>query len=167
MNLFDRNLWNRAGWVGVAYLVDVAPLAQLCLVFRDRNAAVRIFDGWHRALTEMDHHDAIRVVVVEGRVPGEPPGHSVGLGAGKVRLWVRLPHDGAHAPLEDFKTASARDRCFVLLPAVLLGDGHVTTSRRHALGKHRVEFRRAEDIGPGDRDASVFNVPALRTAQLS
>ena len=84
-DVIDIGLWNRAQWSGVLFKVQPGTLPVFALVFRDLDAGEEILKGWRDALGNHDRNEVIRVSVIEGNIPGTPPGYSVHIGPDQTR----------------------------------------------------------------------------------
>lgn len=174
--LFDATSWSRAGWTGIAWAVP-GDLPVMALLFTDRDAARSIFAGWQRTLGDVDHRDLLRVAVLEGELPGMPPGYTVHLGLdvasatsqlGAARevaydvtdgdVWHRMPNPGS-AHLRAFKQAYARAGRYFLMPAHLASGG-ADFQPDLAIGKTRLTFRQVADVPRTDDPDSAVWRPA-------
>jgi hypothetical protein len=175
--LVEPVLWQRAGWVAVAFLTprDLSPT--LGLVFRDRDTATAIFTGWQHMLGKTDTDELLRVAVIEGSLPGQPPGYTVHVGLDVAVAEQRLRDAGIAlaAPLDDrdqascrmlgsggtalrrFADAYDRGRRYLLVPAVLDTASGIEYLPHLVIAKHRLAFRRVSDVGLiADADAAIF-----------
>ncbi len=174
--LIEPALWQRAGWIAVAFLSprDLSPT--LGLVFRDRDTATAIFTGWHHVLGKTDTADLLRVAIIEGDLPGQRPGYTVHVGLEVAVAEQRLRDAGIAltAALDDrdqasrrmvgsggvslrgFEEAYHRRRRFLLVPAVIDRIGGVEFMPHLVIAKHRLAFRRVSDVGLiADADAAI------------
>ncbi|MBL9149578.1 MAG: hypothetical protein JNM94_12885 [Phycisphaerae bacterium] len=83
-SVIDDDLWDRAGWHGMAFFVppheDEPPI--LALQFHDPVAAAEIVDGWERHLGSDDVNDRIRVTLLRGVLRSQPHAYRVAIGSG-------------------------------------------------------------------------------------
>ena len=81
-NIVDPELWDEAEWQGMGFLSDPSGEAPPGLgpVFRNEQAAKRIFGGWLHRFGDRDELDQIRVVIAEGDIAGQPAGYTVLVG---------------------------------------------------------------------------------------
>ena len=177
-SVIDLDLWNEARWKGCVYMVDPKgespPL--LGLLFRDRAAAQKIFEGWHARFGPEDKEDEIRISIIEGTVPDHPKWYHVHVSSNldvlaergdqsapadrdelllaMVSRYHRMESDDL-THMHRFKEAVARQGVYGLMPAVL-HDGGVDPAFGLAIGKRQVFFRNAADVGKHDQDSVVF-----------
>jgi len=73
----DIDLWNKAKWRATffSYVPNQPPI--LGLAFRNKDAAIKIFEGWHERYGSNDDYEELRISIVEGEIEGEEPGYSV------------------------------------------------------------------------------------------
>ena len=77
--IIDVALWNRATWKGVLYAVGM-ELPKLVLVFQNRDAATEIFGRWQEIVGNSDDDERIRISIIEGQIPSQPPGYTMHIG---------------------------------------------------------------------------------------
>ena len=68
ISLIRENLWEQAGWMGTGFIPtakqDGPP--SIGLLFRDGNAAMKIFEFWRAELGERDPHNKLRFSIICG-----------------------------------------------------------------------------------------------------
>ncbi|HMR89128.1 MAG TPA: toll/interleukin-1 receptor domain-containing protein [Saprospiraceae bacterium] len=76
-SLIDPELWDKAEWNGVAYIVSyeegLSPY--LVVIFKDLEAGVEIFKQWQKVISNHDPNNELRISLVEGEVPNKPQGY--------------------------------------------------------------------------------------------
>lgn len=74
-SVIDTHLWDRAGWIGAAYGV-MNPRAPpfMALMFRDRDAATKIFQRWRERFGSADKEEQIHIGIVR-QFSAEHPTH--------------------------------------------------------------------------------------------
>jgi hypothetical protein len=182
----DVDAWDKAGWVGTAFLHELtgALVLGLGLVFKDEAAGRKIFTGWRARFGEADADEYVRVAIIEGDVPGRELGYFVVVGAepkvvaararaagladpGETLLacWAVRHHRMEPPPgspnLSRLKEAYARRGEYQLLPLFVEGGG-LAAAPDLAIRKKRVHFRTVEEVGPNDADRVCFGPPRDR-----
>ncbi len=78
-NLINSPVWDRAGWKAAFFVHDKKNDRPPCLglAFQNGDEGRRLFDEWRKYLGAEDIYDELRVVIVEGSVPGQEPGYFV------------------------------------------------------------------------------------------
>jgi len=177
MQLIDIPLWNRAGWLGVAF--GMAPQDQtfMALVFTNHDAAEEIFRGFQRAIGgNVDTYEMLRVAIIEGDIPGKEAGYTVHLSTDLdgVDRAMRASGQSPHTPdyvlsrihripapdsphLSGFKRDFARHGSYLLLPASFIqGGDDVELAPSLGILKRAVTFKHVTDIGSDDQDRAIF-----------
>jgi hypothetical protein len=77
----DVELWDKAKWRGVFYMLypDRSPI--LSLAFENEGAAKKIFEGWHERIGRNDQYEELRIAIIEGDIPKCDKGYSVHIGS--------------------------------------------------------------------------------------
>lgn len=80
--LIDSLLWDRAGWIGVLFAVERSgsepPI--VALLFRREAAGRTVFHDLIRKVGADDPRGLLRVAIIEGDIPGRPPGYTMHVG---------------------------------------------------------------------------------------
>lgn len=164
--VIDIPLWDRASWKGVAVANPENKPPFFGLVFGDREGGQKIFDGLRALTGEADERELIRVAIIEGDIPGEPPGYTVtictnpDLISGPYLAVVRghrMNPDPRSQNLTMFKRSYAKWQRYFLLNAVLSPDGQLTFDFDRMIGKTMIAFRHVSEIvEPDDIDQAIF-----------
>jgi len=181
-DVIDIGLWNRAQWSGVLFKVQPGTLPVFALVFRDQDAGEEILKGWRDALGDNDRNEVIRVSVIEGNIPGKPPGYSVHIGPDQARAIEsakakgegpiimcasrqhRMERAQDSPDLAAFKQQYALVGRYELTAAVLTAGGPLL-DRAHKITKAKIAFRQVSEIqGDQDLDRIVLMKPRSRRA---
>ena len=68
VSMIDVPLWDKAGWKGVGFVehpdARVPPL--LALLFKDKEAGIRIFQSWRQELGPKDLENKLRIAIITG-----------------------------------------------------------------------------------------------------
>lgn len=177
--VIDLDLWNKAGWKGVAYMHDYEnkepPL--MGLVFSDKEIATKIFKGWIENLGEYDLNNELRISIVEGDVKGEPYGYYVHINNYMENTIKRLESERKDFNLDIFLVVSRIHRMnpeptsknlyifkkrfeifnsYSLIPCVLHDGNKVEIIDGLRILKKNIEFRHISDIKTkNDPDAAL------------
>lgn len=184
----DPDLWDRANWRATVFMfshsggpptlqsMNVPPI--LGLGFADEDAARQIFLDWRERYGSRDEFEELRVSIVEGEIPGRPPGYSVLVGADPKNLFRRYQQLGImtdgdflaissrinrmNAPnspkLQTFKEAYQKFGAYFLAP-VLVDEGGTKILKPildMKILKGEIHFRHVSDIGDHDPDMVVL-----------
>jgi hypothetical protein len=171
-SLIDPELWDKAKWNGVAYIVsyeDGLP-PYLIVIFRDIKAGIEIFKQWRKVISNYDPNNELRISIVEGEVPKGPQGYYVHFSqnihntmkrimdeyqAPKMDMIMtitrihRMPTDD-FKNLKMFKESFAKNgKCFVV-PGEVIEDAikgrGFKFDQDYAIEKSNIEFRHIDDI---------------------
>ncbi len=178
-SLIDVDKWNAAGWKGIIYLLDPegANLPCFGIFFENIEAGKQIFSDWRVRLGEVDEYDELRIVIIEGEIPGLKTGYSVCISSdlesvrrraraeGKdisaeylvmvSRIHRMKPEPGSpHLP--KFKQEYARHGGYYLIPVSGSLSGKLTPHFEYAISKKQIHFRDALEITKDDMDAGAF-----------
>lgn len=175
--IIDRGAWTKAECVGIAFLTPENGPPGLGIIFRDAQAACWIFDTWRRQIGERDDDDILRVAVIEGNVPGKPPGYTLTIGPNiealvkraaasgglsfdvtKLNGWQRrmntAPEGSPH--LFTFKQLYKAMFEYALVPVILSGSD-IDPKYDKQIVKTKLLLRDVREIvGPDDPDAGVL-----------
>ena len=160
-------LWNRAGWVGTAFLHDQLgedpPL--FALMFRDEEAGREIFERWVEEYGRYDENDVLRVAVIRGVDRENPAHYRVLVGAnpefamvGDVRFTslgsrIHLMEPQSSFNLDRFLVDYALHGRFVFAPAVANGLELMGVHADVGLGLSDLVVKDAWEIGRHDPDS--------------
>lgn len=174
--LVKKAQWDEAKWRGTAFFFDrfdeEPPI--LGLIFMNKRAGIRIFNGWLKVLGEIDEHEALRVVIVDGDIPNEEPGYSVIIGsnpsavehaeeeeldsryiATENRIF-RNPNPNSPNRIK-FKSAYEKHGQYILIPVYSPDLKQLIPLLQYGIRKREMNFRRVEDISETDIDSVVFS----------
>ena len=74
-SVIDARLWDRAGWMEAAYgIFDPKAPPFLALMFKNRDAAAKIFERWRERFGAMDEEEEIHIGIIR-RFSAEHPTH--------------------------------------------------------------------------------------------
>ncbi len=172
----DMETWNKARWSGVAFIGDYSgrTLPAMGLIFENEEAGRKIFSDWLQATGSADVNEDLRVSIIEGDLPGESnPGYTVHIGFELDQVLQRAKQQGLNPEnlglitvgrihrmnpepgstgLENFKAEYKKHGSYGLMPVFVKG-GQAEPADELAILKHRIHFRKVEDIGANDEDA--------------
>lgn len=177
----DVDLWNNAGWNGIAYAFDRENKEPptMAILFKDKDNAKRIFEAWQRRLGKYDEYNELRISIVEGDIPGEDQGYSVHIGANIDNVIKRANKEGIDfsddlflivsrihrmnpmpesKSLSHFKDTYKMFGSYCLIPAIAKGDDYndIELLPEYRILKRNIEFRDVKDIKSKDDFDSVL-----------
>lgn len=161
-SVIDAHLWGRADWAGAAYLeVEHGPPA-LVLVFKEREAARRIFERWRDRFGMDDRGNKIRLAVITDIDPehvahysllitsnldGENGFGDAGVGTTVSRTKTMTP--SSREKLDVFLRAYEADSRYILVPGYLDGS-ELEFMFDLAIGKGGLVIRSVGEIARDD-----------------
>lgn len=171
----DVDLWNKAKWSATYFAFSPNRPPVLGLAFRDKEAAVKIFKGWHERYGDNDEYEELRISIIEGVVDGEQDGYTVHVGPDPEAA-VKRYKDAGYLPdrdllmcvsrinrmnppststnLEQFKEAYRKYKTYFLAPGVVSEDGQrLEALTELGIYKGKVIFRKVTDIMDNDIDS--------------
>jgi hypothetical protein len=169
-SVIDVHLWNRAEWTGAAYgVADPTAPPFMALMFKNREAAAKIFERWRERFGSTDVEEEIHIGIVRhfstehpahyGMViTSEPPKESrdsrVAMMASRS-LTMEPPNDvNLRTFIDLYKKAGA----YVLMPALITpGQALQFIDGLHIL-KRTLHVKMAVDVGPHDAE-NLFLAP--------
>ena len=77
----DIPLWDRATWRGALFTQQYGRPPVLALLFEDRDAGLRIFEGWIDRIGKEDRNEWLRIAIIRGVSRANPAEYSVRVGA--------------------------------------------------------------------------------------
>ncbi|MGG5735923.1 MULTISPECIES: toll/interleukin-1 receptor domain-containing protein [Bacillus cereus group] len=179
-SFIDIEKWDKAGWKGVAYLIDqtFTQPPMLVFLFENKEAAVKIFKQWLSRLGEFDNHNELRISFIEGKVPREQDGYYVHISTNIDNVMSRFKEDGVEVEddyimlisrihrmnpskdsrnLENFKAVYGKFGCYRIMPGVVSGEKLQWIGDELSILKKDVLFRNVKDIKSiNDQDAAVL-----------
>jgi hypothetical protein len=172
VTLMNRSLWDRAGLIGASYgePADESPLPglpSLALLFARPNDGALIFYEWLQRLSRIDADGALRFLLVEGPIDGEPPGFTLSISAEGERIFSRQPWVGDPGALDTFKANYIAAGAVLVTPGLTDDRGRTMTSWNYGIVATRFEWRHSSDIAADDRDACILQGAALRARKVS
>jgi hypothetical protein len=179
-SFIDPPLWDRAGWLGVAWgNVPDSQLPLCILLFKNKEPAETIFKGWQKRLTTNDRFNELRLSVIEGRNNAGVSGYWFHITSELSKVPRRFGEDGKYQDPAAFVSISrvhwmeqaagtsnldryfrpvyARTKAFRLVPAIMKGR-EVGILAPLSIEKTVIHLRKKEDIKP----PSDIDIVALR-----
>lgn len=169
-SVIDVHLWNSAGWTGAGYgVLDPRLPPFMALMFKSREAAIKIFDRWRERFGEADKEEEIHIGIVR-RFSTEHPTH-YGMvitskfpeteGDSKLvmmasRTLTMEPTDDVNLTgfLELYKKAGT----YLLIPLVITPGQPPKTIPGLQLLKRSLTVKMADEVRPGDLE-NMFLLP--------
>lgn len=169
-SVIDVHLWNRAEWTGAAYGVE-HPNAPpfMALMFKNRDAAVKIFERWRERFGSGDVEEEIHIGIVRHFstehpahygmiITSEPPKDSrdsrVAMMASRS-LSMEPPND---TNLTNFLNWYKQTGGYLLMPALFTPDQKFQFIDGLYILKRTLHVKMAVDVGPHDPE-NLFLVP--------
>lgn len=168
VSLIREVFWDKAGWVGMAFLwtADESIPPNLALVFRNGDAAGKIFAQWREELGTCDSKEQLRVTIIRGISKRRPHWYRVLIGVNPEallsepvakrfaivsRIHTMQPASGQN--LDGFLSRYTKRGKYNLLHAVRHKDGIYEPIWTSIIEKHDLCVRNAWEIGMHDFDA--------------
>lgn len=169
-SIIDVHLWDRALWSGTAfadYGSTVPPV--IALVFKNEDAAKKIFTRWRERLGQYDQKNEIYLAIIRG-VSEDHPAHyrllitsnisSEGSVSSKQKLIVASRMQTMHADsdtnLRNFLFAYDRSNSYLLVPAIKKNKGMPKFLMNFAILKKNLYLKEASDINEHDIETIVL-----------
>lgn len=180
----NLDLWNKAEWKGIAFLYDEHNLKPpwLGILFKNKEYAEKIFQGWHRALGPFDSYNELRISIVEGDVPDREPGYFVNIGANLENVIKHADDEGISIPkdyfiflsrvhrmnpppdsknLFDFKESYKLFGAYHLIPVIIDKNDAAIPLYEYSILKRNIELRHISDIKSKNDYDAIF-IPKYR-----
>lgn len=163
-SVIDVHLWNRAKWTGAAYGVT-HPKAPpfIALMYKNRDAAVKIFERWRERFGSVDLEEEIHIGIVRhfstehpshyGMViTSEPPkdSHDSRVAMMASRSLTMEPADEVN--LSNFLDFYSKAGAYLLMPALLTSDQAIQFIDGLYILKRALHVKMAKDVGPNDAE---------------
>lgn len=161
-SVIDIHLWDRAGWTGAAYgVIDAEAPPFMALMFKDRDAAAKIFERWQDRFGTVDKDEEIHISILR-RFSAEHPTHYGMLITSKMsgdsaesrvammvsRSLTMEPSDNTN--IEGFLNLFKKTGAYLLMPAVLVSGQPPQLIKELHLLKRTLHVRMASEVGPHD-----------------
>jgi hypothetical protein len=165
-------LWDKAKWLGTLFgaspILNEPPI--IAPIFRNREAAERIFASWRADYGTVDARNALRVSIVRGINASNPHSYRIALSANpalsagnKTRFMTMMARLNTMAPqssenLEMFLSRLTRLRRYFLAPAVIEGTPpNPEILFEYAIEKTEISVREAWQVGRHDLDMMAIS----------
>jgi len=171
VSLIREVLWNQAKWSGTAFLwaTDETMAPVLALVFRNAEAAERIFAEWRKELGSDDTKERLRVVVIRGIDKKKPHAYRVVIGTNPA-LWfsrrdvkysfmisrMNTMEPSSSHNLDSFIRRYKEVGSYLLAP-LPHGSSDMRRVFKNAITKRDLQVREAWKIGRNDPDCVGIN----------
>ncbi|WP_257385055.1 tetratricopeptide repeat protein [Tahibacter caeni] len=176
-SVIDIHLWDRAGWTGTAYGM-FAPEAPpfMALMFKNREAAKKIFERWRERFGDADKEEEIYIGVVR-QFSVEHPTHygvivtsSIQKGQVDSRFTMLASRSLTMEPSDDVNLTRFLDHyrrvgAYLLMPAVLMPGQSPILLKDVYLLKRSLHAKIAADVGPYDLENMFLKVAGLEPGQ--
>jgi hypothetical protein len=169
-SVIDVHLWNRAEWTGAAYGVahpNAPPF--MALMFKNRDAAVKVFERWRERFGSADVEEAIHIGIVRhfstehpahyGMViTSEPPKDSRDSRVAMMASRSLLMEPTDDINLRNFLDLYKKAGVYLLMPALLTPGQTPQFINGLYILKRTLHVKMAVDIGPHDAE-NLFLAP--------
>ncbi|MDM0822423.1 hypothetical protein [Clostridium perfringens] len=181
-SVINLDLWNKAGWRGVAFASNGESSPYMGLVFENREVAIEIFKEWLDRFGKKDIYDEIRVCIIEGEFDAEDYGYTVHINTNIDNMLSKCKENNLNPNstlittigrfnhmntqknsrnLEGFKEEYHRYLSYYLFPVCIDGN-HLEPLYDYAIEKTEILFREVKDILEDDFDAFCISRQAPR-----
>lgn len=166
-SVIDVHLWDRAEWMGAAYgILDQKAPPFMALMFRNEEAAVKIFERWRERFGATDKSEEIHIGIIR-RFSEEHPSHY------GMLVTSKLPANRSDSSLAMFATRSLtmqpqdevnltqflenynRMGAYLLMPMVFGPSGEPKILKELYVLKKSLQAKMAGDVGQNDVE-SIF-----------
>jgi hypothetical protein len=167
VSLIREAIWNEAEWRGVGFAISPDPSVRpiLALLFENAEAGMKIFNGWHDELGDVDGGDRLRIAILRNIRRDKPHWYRIVIGndpasalaADGVKNVVMVSRIHTMNPdssenLERFIGAYEKAGNYILTQARLNGS-QIHFAATNGISKKRIVIREAWEIGPHDPDS--------------
>ncbi len=170
LSVINVDLWDAAGWRGVASGILRPSLPFLGFMFKDRDVAIRIFEEWRAEYGMTDKDEDVRITLVTGIDRKAPASYRTVIGSGaalrldrdskskEVFMVARMQTMDSPDPknIKVFLEAYRQAGKYVLLP-VVLQEGRPDVLARYGMLKRELIIREAWTIGENDPDMMALS----------
>jgi hypothetical protein len=170
LSVINVDLWDRAGWSGVASGILRPNLPFLGFMFKDRDAAIQIFEEWRAEYGMADKDEEVRITLVTGIDRKAPTSYRTVVGSGaasrletddrlsEVFMITRMQTMDSPDPknIRVFLEAYRRVGGYILLP-VVLREGRPDVLAKYGMLKRELIIREAWTIAENDPDMMALS----------
>jgi hypothetical protein len=182
LGLIEPEVWDRAVWIGCAFIFDEGQPPIMAFIFQRAESAREVFAGLRAFVGPDDEESLLRICIIEGRFDGNDSAYGVSVGpnyANVLRHFGQTDEtiDTDHSftlsrflrmtpktldPLKKFKNLFQRFGVFTLMPAVASGNS-VTPFDEIGIVKRNLVLRKQSDIRyDNDEDAVALQETSPR-----
>lgn len=176
-SVIDGHLWDRAGWTGAAYGV-VSPKAPpfMALMFKNREAAAKIFERWRERFGATDKEEQIHLSIIR-RFSAEHPTHygmvvtsKIPSNPGESRIAMVTSRSLTMEPSDEVNLTGFLDLykkagAYLLMPMVIQPGQQPQFIDQLHLVKRTLHVKMAADVGPHDLENMFLKPRGLRPEQ--
>lgn len=167
-SVIDQHLWNQAGWSGAAYAqMDPRLPPVLALIFRNGNAAIRIFEQWRERFGQVDKDDEISITVVRHFSPKHPAHYGMvvtsklpdipresHMSSVIMRMLTVEPDNDVN--LTNFLRSYEKADAYLLMPVFLSNSGQPHYQKQLSLVKRRFTVKTAAEVTENDMESAFL-----------
>lgn len=176
-SVIDTHLWDQAGWAGAAYaLMDPRLPPVLALMFRNSDAATKIFERWRERFGQIDKEEEIAIsivckfstqhpthygMVVTSKLPNDPQDPYLSTVA--IRCNTMEPENDVN--LTNFLRSYASAKAYLLMPAILSGGSTPAFLKHLALLKRQLTIKTAAEVKAHDIEIAFLRAHGLQPSE--
>lgn len=174
-SVIDVHLWDRAGWMGAAYgVVDPKAPPFMALMFKDREAASKIFERWRERFGTADKEEEIHIgiirrfstqhpthygMVVTSKIPKYPGDSRIAMFASRSLTMEPSNDVNLTGFLDIYKKVGA----YLLMPMVMLPGQSPQFIDGLYLLKRSLHVKMAADVGSSDLENMFLKLRGLES----
>ncbi|MBT2747538.1 MULTISPECIES: hypothetical protein [unclassified Lysobacter] len=173
-SVIDAHLWDRAAWAGTAFgTLDLMAPPFLAFMFRDNEAATKIFERWRDRFGMIDKGEEIHIgivrrftvehpahygMVVTSNHPTDPSAARISMLASRSLTMEPADDSNLTRFLGDFEKAGA----YLFMPMLLTPGQPPVLMKEHSLLKRELHVKMAADIAPNDLENVFLKLRGLK-----
>lgn len=157
-SIIDIHLWDSAGWSGTGFIYHPDKPPVIGLLFKNKEAAIKIFSRWKERFGEDDKKDEIYIAIVRGISDKHPSHYRVLITSGfseesdpKNQVFMQSSRMNTMEPNTDenlmrFLAALQRYKCYFLMPAFLNANNTPEFLGEFVFLKRKLSIKTVADI---------------------
>jgi hypothetical protein len=177
-SVIDVHLWNRAEWTGAAYgLADPKAPPFMALMFKNRDAATKIFERWRERFGSSDAEEEIYIGIVRHFSTAHPAHYGMVItseppkGSRDSRVAMMASRSLTMEPTNDVNLRTFLDLykkagAYLLMPALLTPGQTPQFINGLYILKRTLQVKMAVDVGPHDAENLFLAPRGLQHGQI-
>lgn len=163
-SVIDVHLWDRAGWTGAAYgMADPKAPPFIALMFKNREAAAKIFERWRERFGSADVEEEIHIGIIRHFSPehpahygmvitSEPPKDLQGSRVAMMASRSLTMEPANDVNLSNFLNLYRNAGAYLLMPALVTPGQTLLFIDGLDILKRNLHVKAAIDVGPNDAE---------------